>query len=322
MLVSPCTLLGADNDNPAQDVLVKGTGFAITREELDAEMARMETQATNRGEAIVEERWNQLRAELLDRLIFRRLMMTQATDVDKRRAKFEADAFVAGAKAEAPSTEAYLRRLKRAGFTEESLAADKFAEVLTATVVDRVIRAGIRVDEGRIGAIYDSDPGRWTTPATTRGLDLMMSSKDVATGAELEGAAREQKLKQLRAVRARAAAGEDFAKLVKQFSEDAQGRELGGIFTLAQTGAAPELEGALSTLKAGEISDVLTTPSGLHIVKVLETSPAKKTSLAEAGPKIRAELVDAEFKRQLPPFVARLRKDANLSFAPGAPRSP
>ncbi|HYJ87850.1 MAG TPA: peptidylprolyl isomerase [Pyrinomonadaceae bacterium] len=80
----------------------------------------------------------------------------------------------------------------------------------------------------------------------------------------------------------RVRAGEDFAKLAKEFSSDAGNKDKGGDLGWFGKGAmVPAFEEAAFKLKPGEISDLVETPFGLHIIKMDERKTETKDGKAE-----------------------------------------
>ncbi|HSR12381.1 MAG TPA: SurA N-terminal domain-containing protein, partial [Thermodesulfobacteriota bacterium] len=97
--------------------------------------------------------------------------------------------------------------------------------------------------------------------------------------------------KKAESVRAEAAAGKDFAKLAKQYSEDPGTKDQGGDLGFITKGmVVPEFEAAAFSMKPGEISQVIQTPYGFHVLKVDEVQEARTDSFEKAKDQIDALL--------------------------------
>jgi len=82
--------------------------------------------------------------------------------------------------------------------------------------------------------------------------------------------------KRLLDLRARVQKGEDFAKLATEFSEDIESAKRGGDLGFAKRGMmVPEFEGAALKLKPNEMSDVVESEFGLHLIQLIETRGAE-----------------------------------------------
>jgi hypothetical protein len=115
----------------------------------------------------------------------------------------------------------------------------------------------------------------------------------------------------------RARGGADFAQLATQHSQDpgsaAQGGDL-GFFERGQMVAA--FDSAAFAMEAGQISDIVATPFGYHIIKVEE----KQTpGFDEMGPQFRQQLVAERIMRAESTFVAGLETKGQMQVVEGAP---
>ena len=107
-------------------------------------------------------------------------------------------------------------------------------------------------------------------------------------GSEAEDRAREK----IAAVIKRARAGEDFAKLAREASEDPGSKDRGGDLGWVNTGTMVlPFEQALFALKKGEISpEPVRTPFGFHAIKVSDVREASRKPMKEVAPQIRDRL--------------------------------
>jgi peptidyl-prolyl cis-trans isomerase D len=147
--------------------------------------------------------------------------------------------------------------------------------------VDRV-RQQVTVPQPDLEAFYKQNIAQYSTPEqlTASHILLKIEEKD-------EAAVR----KQAEDIARRAKAGEDFAALAKQFSEDESNNTTGG--SLGEFGRGtmvPEFEQAAFAMKAGDISDPVKTSFGYHIIKVEKNQPATTRPLAEVRTEIEEQL--------------------------------
>jgi peptidyl-prolyl cis-trans isomerase D len=92
-------------------------------------------------------------------------------------------------------------------------------------------------------------------------------------------------------IREEAAKGKDFAQLAKKYSEDPGTKDRGGEIGFISKGmVVPEFEQAAFSMKAGEISNVIQTPYGFHILKVEEIQEASTQPLEKVKDQIEVLL--------------------------------
>src|SRR5690606_26783371 len=127
---------------------------------------------------------------------------------------------------------------------------------------DQVIQVDTALDDDRLRELYDQmQPG-----LQVRARHILFRMAPDAAPAQ-----RDSVLALAREVRAQALAGRDFADLAREYSDEPGAAERGGdlgFFTRGQM-VAPFEEAAFA-LEVGQISDVVETPFGLHLIKVEE----------------------------------------------------
>lgn len=143
------------------------------------------------------------------------------------------------------------------------------------------VRAAITVPEADIEAFYKSNIAQYTTPGQVRASHILfqLGDKDEATVRKTA----EEVLAKAKAP------GADFAELAKQYSEDEASKSSGGDLDYFGRGRmVPAFEAAAFAMKPGEISDLVKSDFGYHIIKVVDSKPDSTRSLAE----VRAEIED------------------------------
>jgi len=100
--------------------------------------------------------------------------------------------------------------------------------------------------------------------------------------------------KTARDVLAQVKAGKDFGDLAKQYSEDSTAQQGGDIGWIVRGQTVKEFEDAAFSMKPGQVSDLVKTVYGIHIIKVVERQAAHLQTFDEVKDGIRAELEKQE----------------------------
>jgi len=137
----------------------------------------------------------------------------------------------------------------------------KFVRIDTAEVA-----AKIKVPRADVERYYNEHLGTYTTPEQVRASHILLKTdgkNDADVKAKAEGILKEAK------------AGGDFAALAKKYSEDDSNAPQGGdLDYFARGRMVPEFDNAAFNLKPGEVSDLVKTQFGYHIIKVTDRKPA------------------------------------------------
>jgi len=186
--------------------------------------------------------------------------------------------------------------------------------------VDQV-RATVTVLDADVEAFYKQNLSQYTTRAQVRASHILFKTEGKDENAVRAQA--ETVLKQAKAP------GADFDALARQYSEDESNKDRGGDLDYFGRGRmVPEFEAAAFGMKSGDISDLVKTSFGFHIIKVVDSQAEVVRSMAD----VREEIVDQlRWQRaqqeaetvakavasavKTPPDLERVAKERNLQFA-------
>jgi len=120
----------------------------------------------------------------------------------------------------------------------------------------------------------------------------------------------EEARKKAQEVLDRARKGEDFAKLAEQYSDDPGSNKKGGEYDFFSRGQMiPEFDNAAFALKPGEISDIVPTQFGFHIIKLEARRPGPPPS----DPKVRQKIIDKMKQKKIEDRIADIAKESNVT---------
>lgn len=300
-------------------VVAKGKGVEIKRSQLDTEMLNVQQMAAAQRQQIPPDRLMLIEREKLNDLIGFQLLLAKATDADKAKGKEQFQKALARLKKDNKLTDAAFdeklsAQLKLQGITRDEWDKQRAQQATVGAVLERELKVNITDADAK--KFYDENPSKFEQPEQVRASHILIGTRDTVTGDELSAEQKAAKRKQIDDLRKRAVAGEDFAKLAKEFSEDPGSKDTGGEYTFGRGRMVPEFEAAAFSLNTNQVSDVITTTYGFHIIKLSEKLPAKMISLAEVSDDLKEGLKSQELQKQLKEtdYLAQLQKEAGVEI--------
>ena len=145
--------------------------------------------------------------------------------------------------------------------------------------------ANIQLTDQEVEQYYTMNPDRFSTPEQRQARHILIRSNP-KDSAELQAAKR----KKLETILELAKAGKDFSQLAQEHSEDASGKKGGDLGFFSKGAMVQPFAEAAFALKEGEISGIVETQFGLHLIKLEKIRPASVTTLAAAREEISNEL--------------------------------
>jgi parvulin-like peptidyl-prolyl isomerase len=299
--------------------IVKGDGFTIKRSELDQVVSSAKANAAAQNQQLPAG----FEASVLDQLISIHLLLQKATDADRAAGKLDADHQYTALLKRFGSEAALQRQLMAVGMTENELRAKAAQEATAKATLKRLLN--VSVTDAELKAYYTNHPADFEVPEMARVQHILLMTVDPSSHPPTPLATNLIVLKrqQINGLLKRAQSGEDFGALAKQYSEDPGSKANGGELPEFPRGQMlPEFEAAAFSLTNNQISDVVTTVYGFHIIKLLNKKPAHTLTLKEKSPttnltiadELRDALVNGKVRKQAPDYVKQLRADNHVQI--------
>jgi len=289
-------------------VIAKGRDFEITEKQVDRAYLNYKTAAAANGQKVDAMERSALTAKLLDKLIFMKIMLGKATAVDRKKGATRADQLLVQFRKKATSEAAFERYLKSLGLTYEQFQT-KFVEQATVEeVLMRELHSKIEVSEAAMKSFYLDKIDRFKQPEMLRAAHILVANRDMKTSRPYTDSENAQARMRIEGLLKRARSGEDFERLAKEFSEDPGSKARGGTYAFARGQMAVEFEAAAFNLRIGQLSGVVETSYGFHVIKLLDRRPAKTMPYEKAQAQIRDMLISAEADKRLPDYTRALHR--------------
>lgn len=253
--------------------------------------------------------YKKLKREALDQLIERELLWQASQAEGVVVGDDELQAALKQMEAQIKDRAAHARRLALAGFDDKSYAEYVRQELAGTKFLLRKSSDGPTVSDDEVAAFYKGNLHRYEQPETVRARHILVKVAQNAT-AEVRSAA----LARIDAVRAELAAGGDFAELARRHSEDNSALDGGDLGAVPRGRMVKPFEEALFALAPGQVSDVVQTVFGYHLIKAEARTAPSTVPLDEVREGIRTRLLAEKRTDLARQIVARLKAAADIQL--------
>jgi parvulin-like peptidyl-prolyl isomerase len=247
--------------------------------------------------------------EIFDRaassLVERKLLLAAAAKAKTVVTDEELNKALQSEYAKAGGEQGFLEALKTGGVTIDHVKTSVRETMVINKLLQGIAESGGKVSEEALRKAYEQETGGDKT-ASVRHILLMTQGKS-----EAEKAAAKTKIE---GILAEAKSGADFAELAKKYSEDPGSKDKGGLYENFSRGTMVKpFEDAAFSVPVGQISGVIETAYGYHILKVIDRQ--KETRTFEAvRPELEARLKQGQQGEAVQNYVQGLKDKAQFKL--------
>lgn len=205
------------------------------------------------------------------------------------------------------SEEKYINTLKKAGLSDKEFQARLEKKYLIERMVTIEIKDKAGASEKEVKAHYEENKEKYMRPEARRLTHILLSVKPSATAEE-----RKLKKEKAREVLEKIKSGEDMSLLAWDYSNGPY-RVKGGDLGLVHRGRLePEIEKEAFQLDSGQLSNIIETRYGYHIVRVEDVKAPEQLSLEMVSSKIKKELTEKNEARLRKALIEKLKAQARI----------
>ena len=292
------------DDLPAVVAIVDGR--EVTKAELIAEVRGAHEQLVSIGD--VRQMDRAFYAVALDQIIAGLLIHAEAEKLGIAATEEEIDQEIANLKGRFASEEAYLQSLAEQGLGEVKVRRNIQEQLSIQKFLNTQVLPAITIPEEELRTFFENNPESMPSreeAVKTRHL-LLSLTRDASEEEEL--AAREI----IQGLLTRARNGEDFAQLARESSHDETAEQGGELPWLGRGQTLPEFEAAAFALQPGQLSDVVRTDVGFHIILCLDRQEARSATFEDVRSQIEAALVQQNLAAAMVQAVQQLEALAEV----------
>ena len=179
------------------------------------------------------------------------------------------------------------RRLKIDEDPDVRYKLEEFTKgILTQALIEKTVNKNVTVTDKEIEEYYNNNRNEFQVPEKIK-ISHILIAVDANAGEDTKA----EKRKQAEQILNKVKAGENFAELAQQYSDDASSKKRGGVLGFFPRGSkSKEIEEGAFNLKKDEVSEIILSDKGFHIIKLLDRKEGTTKSLEESRKKIKSKL--------------------------------
>lgn len=289
---------------PVNQVLLTVNGEPVRMSDISTAAQGVASAAARNGMQITQEQILELAtAQVVDAILLAQQAKKEQVTVDR----VEVGTALQDIVKRAGSRENLDAQLANTGMTFDLLREGIETTMLARAYVDQKIRPGISVSDEEANAYYDENPQYFARPEQVRASHILMTTGEGADD-EAKAAAKAK----AEAARKRALDGEDFATLAKEVSEGPSGPNGGDLGWFSADQMVKAFTDAAFSTEPGEISEVVETQFGFHVIRVEERRPAMTMPYEDVVQNIKLNLIERKVAEGAEAVLEPIREKAEV----------
>jgi len=290
-------------------------GMEIKQKEVDVYVNFIKNQDTSGELALDEEKLNILEANIIDSLIVIKLLEKYAEENNITVADEEVNEQLELIMGNYSSEEEFERDLKEKGISKKFLE-DEFRNQLLRSKIYNKVTADVIVTDEEVKQYYeDNKDTLFLVPEQVRAGHILAMFPWKKDNSEENEEGRKEAREKIEMIEQKLKNGKNFEDLAQQYSDDKSSAENGGNLGYISKGQmVKEFDDVLFSLDEGEISDIVETEFGFHIIKVYERQEEYIQKFSEVKESIDTYLLNLYKVNKWEDFIYSLIDEVDIEY--------
>jgi peptidyl-prolyl cis-trans isomerase C len=306
LLVAAFPVSAAEQTSP-REMVAKVNGVIITKTQLDKATQKVIDSAKRQGKHIDSVQLLEIKKENLEELINRELLLQASKKANITVGNDVIDKQLEQIKKNLPDEAAYQKTLRELEMTENDLRSQIKDSVAIQLFINYKIFPQINVSEKETQDYYNANQTYFNQPEKVRASHILIVVDPAAEKSQKDNA-----FKKIEDIYQKVKTGENFGLLAKKYSQCPSSAKEGDLGFFQKGQMVKPFEDVAFSLKPGEVSGVVTTQFGYHIIKIIEKKPEKKISYEDAKKQIHSFIVKQKSKMEVEKYGMNLKEKASI----------
>lgn len=292
---------------PAGDKAAVVNGVVITRAQYDKEIEVHLQRVARQGRQMSEEQLTKLKKDILDGLIEREVLYQESQKAGIKVSDEKVNEQLAGIQKRFPSEEEFKKALASMNLTEDEVRTQIQRGLAIRELIEQKVASKIIISDEDTKAYYDKNPQLFKQPEQVKASHILIKVEPTA-----DEAAKAAARKKIQDIQQKLKDGGDFAALAREYSEGPSGAKGGDLGYFSRGQMVKPFEDTAFAMKPGEVSDLVETRFGYHLMKVYEMKPEQTLAYGDVKDKIAQRLKQEKIETEANLYVQNLKKDAKV----------
>lgn len=280
-------------------------GVEISGEAVQFELDRLVRFYMGHGMSMDEIKRNlpKLEEKALEQAVGAKLLLDRAQELDVPVTAADIDAEVAKVVMQVGGEENFKKALAAQGITEVAFRKELEKGAKVNKLVEQACAGVPDPTEDEVAAFYTAHKAEFVTPPQVLCQHILVKGSDDAA------------LDKIKAIRERiVSGGADFAEEAKKNSDCPSGQEGGSLGWFGRGMMVPEFDKVAFEMKKGEVSGVVSTQFGYHIIYKADEKGGGEQTLVDVHDQVKDLLRHESRGRAMDSFVAELKANAKIEY--------
>ena len=293
-----CLLTGpawADKAASSDKEVASVNGKHILKSQYDRELSVFQKRAAQKGRQLSDADLLTVKKRIVENLIEAEVLYQQSKkEIEAIKKRF-------------PDEAAYKKALKGMDVSEKEIRVQIQRGQAINQLLDTNVRQKITVTKEESKIFYDKNPNMFKQPEQAKASHIL-----IKMAPDAEESKKNQARKKIETVQKKVRQGEDFGLLAKANSEGPTAKRGGDLGYFGRGQMVKPFEDAVFALKVGEVSKIVETQFGYHLIKLTDKKAARTIPYKEVQLELEQYLKKDKEKTEIQNYIDNLKKSATI----------